>query len=225
MIIWDKEVKEKISGLHLTLGIIKNVKVTSSTDKNKEIYNRVVFMIKEKFNLENLKNDHIIRAYRDFYWHYLKIDPTKVRPAGEALIRRILSGKSIPNISNVVDAYNTASIETRISLGAYNYELLKFPLHVRFAKSGEKFKPIGKNVIQLTGRELVLADQEKIICLYPHRDSDDTKVDLNTRNVLIVGYGVPNIDSEIVFDAVKIACNYILEVAGGTVEKIEKYTI
>jgi len=55
MIIWDKEVKEKISGLHLTLGIIKNVKVASSTDKNKEIYNRAVSMIKEKFNLENLK--------------------------------------------------------------------------------------------------------------------------------------------------------------------------
>lgn len=55
MIIWDKEVKEKIGGLHLTLGIIKNVKVASSTDKNKEIYNRAVSMIKEKFNLENLK--------------------------------------------------------------------------------------------------------------------------------------------------------------------------
>jgi len=225
MIIWNEQVKEKISGLHLTLGIIKNVKVGPPTEKNKEIYNRIASMIKEKFNLENLKNDPVIRAYRDFYWHYLKIDPTKVRPAGEALVRRILGGKPIPNISNVVDAYNAASIETRISLGAYNYDLLKFPLHVRFAKNGENFKPIGKNKVKLTGKELVLADQEKIICLYPHRDSDETKIDLNTRNVLIVGYGVPNLDSKTVFTAVKIACNYILEVAGGTVEKIEKYSV
>jgi len=51
MIIWDKEVKEKISGLHLTLGIIKNVKVGPPTEKNKEIYNRIASMIKEKFNI------------------------------------------------------------------------------------------------------------------------------------------------------------------------------
>jgi len=225
MIVWDEVVKEKIPGLHVTLGILKNVKVGPPTDRNKEIYNHVISLTREKFSLENLKNDPIIRAYRDFYWHYLKIDPTKVRPAGEALIRRVLSNKPIPNISNLVDAYNAASIETRISLGAYNYDLLKLPLHIRFAKGGEKFKPIGKKEIQLTGKELVLADQEKIICLYPHRDSDETKVDLNTCNVLIVGYGVPNIDSEAVFTAVRTACNYILKVAGGFLEKIEKYSV
>ena len=134
MIVWDEVVKEKIPGLHVTLGILKNVKVGPPTDKNKEIYSHATSVIREKFSLENLKNDPIIRAYRDFYWHYLKIDPTKVRPAGEALIRRVLSNKPIPNISNFVDAYNAASIETRISLGAYNYDLLKLPLHIRFAK-------------------------------------------------------------------------------------------
>ncbi len=225
MIVWSEEVRKRIPDLHLTLGIVKNVKVGPSTKRNQEIYNCIVSMIRENYDLENLKNDPVIRAYRDFYWHYLKIDPTKVRPAGEALIRRILSGKSVPSISNVVDAYNAASIETKISLGAYDYDLLKFPLHVRFAKSGEKFKPIGKSETQLAGKELVVADEEKIICLYPHRDSEKTKVDSNTRNVLILGYGVPNLDSEVVFNAVKIACNYILEVAGGNIERIEKYVI
>jgi len=225
MIIWSEEVRTRIPGLHLTLGIVKNVRVGPPTKRNQEIYNRIISTIKEKYTLENLKNDPVIRAYRDFYWHYLKIDPTKIRPAGEALIRRILSGKSIPSISNVVDAYNVASIETKISLGAYDYDLLKLPLHVRFAKSGEKFKPIGKSETQLTGKELVIADEEKIICLYPHRDSDKTKVNPNTHNVLILGYGVPNLDDEIVFNAVKIACNYILEVTGGNIEKIEKHII
>ena len=54
-------------------------------------------------SLDEVKNLPIFRAYRGFYWK-VGIDPTKTRPAGEALTRRILSGKDLPTINTLVDS-------------------------------------------------------------------------------------------------------------------------
>jgi DNA/RNA-binding domain of Phe-tRNA-synthetase-like protein len=55
-------------------------------------------------SLEEVKNQPIFRAYRDFFWK-VGIDPTKTRPAGEALTRRILGGRDLPRVNTVVDSY------------------------------------------------------------------------------------------------------------------------
>jgi DNA/RNA-binding domain of Phe-tRNA-synthetase-like protein len=65
--------------------------------------------LRQRFRLETLKDEPVIKAYRQFYWS-LGIDPTKLRPSSEALVRRCLQGTVIPRINNVVDANNLASI-------------------------------------------------------------------------------------------------------------------
>jgi len=55
--------------------------------------------VREQYDLESLRDQPTFRAYRDFFWR-IGIDPTKNRPAAEALIRRVreesLSLASIP---------------------------------------------------------------------------------------------------------------------------------
>src|SRR5262245_15469248 len=43
-------------------------------------------------------------------FHSLGIDPTKHRPSSEALLRRVLQGKGLPEVSPIVDACNLASL-------------------------------------------------------------------------------------------------------------------
>ena len=38
--------------------------------------------VKDKYKLETLKDEPIIKAYRKFFWR-IGIDPTKVRPSSE----------------------------------------------------------------------------------------------------------------------------------------------
>src|SRR3979409_2153884 len=64
------------------------------------------------YAVETLKDEPNLRAYRDFFWR-VGVDPTKVRPAAEALLRRVIQGKPFPRINALVDAYNLASAETR----------------------------------------------------------------------------------------------------------------
>jgi len=170
-----------------------------------------------------LKDNPTVRAYRDFYWN-LDIDPTKTRPSGEALLRRVPHGHELPHISTVVDAYNLASMKTIIPISGFGKDLLNPPLNIRFAKKGETFTGIGMNKpMTLTDGMLVLADENQILCIYPYRDSDRTKIIEQTRNVLVVGYGAPGITEEQLKEAVEIAVSYIKLVSGGETEKTKVF--
>ncbi|MCS4541151.1 MAG: phenylalanine--tRNA ligase beta subunit-related protein [Euryarchaeota archaeon] len=215
VLIIDPEVRAKFLRLQVLVGQFKGVKIKRGDAELQTFKEQVIKQVKEEYKLEKLKDVQIFRAYRDFFWR-IGIDPTKVRPAAEALIRRILGGKSIPNINTLVDVYNLASIKTGIALAAFDEDKLQGNLVMRFAKEGEKFLGIGmKESIELEGTEIVISDKEKLIAIYPHRDSDQTKVTDMTRNILLLVCGVPGIEEKILQDAGNVAVKYIIKYCGG----------
>ena len=218
---WHKEVASKFPELALCTGIIRKVKVQPTTPEIEKLRNEIFEEARRSFVLETLKDNPIVRAYRDFFWS-LNIDPTKTRPSGEALLRRVLQGKEIPKISNVVDAYNLASLKTIIPLSGYDLDTLFPPLIVRFSNENDVFQGIGMDSpVKLEKKMLLLTDQKRILCIYPHRDADATKITGKTEDVLIVGYGAPRIDGEKLREAVTTALELIRRVAGGTIEDVE----
>jgi len=148
-------------------------------------------------SLAEVKDQPIFRAYRDFFWR-VGIDPTKVRPAGEALTRRILAGRDLPTVNTVVDAYNIASVETSVAIAAFDLGAIdEGSLVMRRAMKGEPFHGIGMvSPDSLTGVEVVIEDKKssKLVAVYPYRDSDDSKVTELTKGVLFMMCGVPGID-------------------------------
>lgn len=163
-------------------------------------------------SLEIVKDLPIFRAYRDFYWK-VGIDPTKTRPAGEALARRILSGKDLPAINTLVDAYNIASAESQVAIAAFDLEKIsKDSLCMRKARHGESFLGIGMDKsIGLNGIEVVIEDQSNsdIIAIYPYRDSEATKVTEVTRHALMMMCGVPGIPDEALERARELTKTYV----------------
>lgn len=144
---------------------------------------------------ENLKNHPVVRAYRDFYWK-MGVDPTKTRPAGEALARRLMTGKGINAIEPIVDAGNLASAETLISIGLYDVSKLPGDLKLTVSKGGEKFYPIGKNEEILPSGLPILLSSDVVVHLFPHRDSRLTSINNDTKEVLGLAAGVPGISDE-----------------------------
>jgi len=186
MIEIANEIKSKFPALKV-LGIdIGEVEVKSEDKELEKFKAEVIEKVKKEHSIEKLKDEKIFRAYRDFFWR-IGIDPTKIRPAAEALIRRILLGNPIPRINSLVDAYNLASIESKIALAAFDKAKLSGSLKMRFAKSGEKFIGIGmKEAIKLNGNEVVIEDGEKLVAVYPYRDADNTRVTLETKDALLL---------------------------------------
>ena len=213
--IIDENVRSRFPDLSVLLVEIDGVEVKEKRDDLEEFKKEVYERIRSRFDLETLKDEPMMRKYRDFFWK-IGIDPTKIRPAAEALIRRILSGKGLPTINTLVDAYNLASAESCIALAAFDAEKIEGNLVMRFAEEGEKFLGIGmKSPKTLNGGEIVIADSRSLIAIYPYRDADHSKVTLETRRVYLMTCGVPGIDLEQLRRAEDLAIQYITRFCGG----------
>jgi len=194
---------------------IRGVRVEKQNVELESFKEKVMRQVREQYDLESLRNLSTFRAYRDFFWR-VGIDPTKNRPAAEALIRRVLSGRAIPNVNTLVDAYNLASIKTEIALAAFDADRLKGDFLMRFATEGEEFWGIGMEKPMLfQGGEIVISDGEKLVAVYPHRDADNTKISMKTKNVLLLVCGVPGIGEERLRKAKQVALEYITRFCNG----------
>jgi DNA/RNA-binding domain of Phe-tRNA-synthetase-like protein len=223
-VLWSAEVSSRFPELAICIGIINDAHVEKENEQIQELKKAVYEEVRTKYNIETLKDNPTVRAYRDSYWK-LDVDPTKTRPSGEALLRRVLHGHNLPRISTVVDAYNLASLKTIIPISGFDKDRLNPPFQIRFAKNGEAFTGIGMNKpMTLTDKMLVFADENQILCIYPYRDSDHTKITKQTRNLLIVGYGAPEITEAQLKDALETTIAYIKPVSDGKTEIIKVYS-
>jgi len=211
----DAQLKTRFSDLTVLTCNVKDVKVEKQNVELEKFKDEITEKVREKYELDSVKNLPTFRAYRDFFWR-VGIDPTKNRPAAEALIRRILRGRTIPRINTLVDAYNLASVKTEIALAAFDANKLKGDFLMRFAEKGEKFLGIGmEKLMLLQGGEIVVSDSEKLVAIYPYRDADNTKITEKTKNVILLVCGVPTIGEETLQNAAQVALEYITRFCGG----------
>jgi len=208
--------KAKFPGLKALVLRVTGVVVRRETPELEAFKGVVIEKTQEKWALEQLREHPLFRAYRDFFWR-VDVDPTKTRPASEALIRRMLRERPLPKINTFVDAYNLASIETAIPLAAFDEDGLAGGLLMREAEPGEEFLGIGmKKPVVLNGGEPVIEDGEKLVAIYPYRDADACKIMPSTRNVLILICGVPNIEDDVLEAAGRVAIEFVTRFCGGS---------
>ena len=143
---------------------------------------------KATLTTETLKEMSSIAATRSVYRACGK-DPSRYRPASEALIRRILQGKTLYQIDTLVDLINLASIAYGYSIGGFDAD--KFvgdTLTLGIGREGEPYEGIGRGLINIHGLP-VYRDAIGGVGT-PTSDNERTKIDLSTRHlmVLINGY-------------------------------------
>lgn len=185
---------ESFPGLSLLAFKVAGLTLSLRNSRVERLIGEVLEEIWRSYSLEGLKDATVFRAYRDFFWR-IGIDPTKMRPSSEALVRRILQGKEFPRINLLVNLYNLASAKTGVTMAAYDCSKVHGSLSLTWSRPGEKFLGIGMNKeITLTGREVVLRDEVSILSIYPYRDSEHSKVSVETSAAIVVACGVPGVD-------------------------------
>lgn len=122
-------------------------------------------------------------------FHRVGVDPTKTRPSSEALLRRVLQGKGLPEVDPVVDACNLCSLEHLLPLGLYDRDRLNGPIEVRIGREGEGYEGIRKARVSLSGR-LAVTDADGPFGA-PTSDSLRTSVTAGTARVLVVVFCPP----------------------------------
>jgi DNA/RNA-binding domain of Phe-tRNA-synthetase-like protein len=212
----ESDLASEFPGLEALVFDVAGLRVRPTDDAGAAFIEERAADYRRTYVLETLKDEPRLRAYRDFFWR-VGVDPTKVRPAAEALLRRVLQGKPFPRINALVDAYNLASAETRIALAAFDQANLHGDLRMRRSRPGETFLGIGmESPVTLTGVEVVCEDMDRLVAIYPYRDADASKVTSNTRDVRFLVCGVPGISDEALREAAAVAGELVMRFCGGS---------
>ena len=139
---------------------------------------------RQELTTETLKEMTSIAATRRVYKVCGK-DPSRYRPASEALIRRVLQGKNLYQRDTLVDLINLASIAYGYSIGGFDAD--KFvgeTLTLGIGREGEPYEGIGRGMINIHGLP-VYRDAEGGVGT-PTSDNERTKMTLDTRHLLVL---------------------------------------
>lgn len=218
MISLERALASRYPDLQVLGLMVHGVEVKMTNPNLEELKTTVATEVMDRYNLELLRENERIRKYRDFFWR-IGVDPTKIRPASEALIRRILQGKPLPRINTAVDAYNLASIKHNVAIGSFDLERFCGELVMRMAMQGEEFTGIGMEKPKiLGGNEIVISDDEKLVAVYPYRDADSTKITTDTTSIYSLMCGVPGIERSTLRLAAETTIEFITRACGGSGE-------
>ena len=116
----------------------------------------------------------------------LGLDPTKVRPSSEALLRRVLKGEALYTVNTLVDAMNLCSLRAQLPFGLYDLDRVAPPVVLRRGLSAESYEGIRKGPVNVEGRP-VLVDATGPFG-NPTSDSARTMITTSCARALVIVY-------------------------------------
>jgi DNA/RNA-binding domain of Phe-tRNA-synthetase-like protein len=179
------DIEIKLPGVKLGIVEGHGVAVEALHPDLTKLLDEVCARKQKEFTVESLAEAEPIRAIRALFRSW-GMDPSKYRPASEALLRRVVQGKGLYRVSNVVDIGNLVSIETGWPLGCYDRSQIAEPVVLRHGLPGESYEGIGKKTWNLEGRP-VLADPAGPFGS-PISDSTRSMITESAKDVVIVIY-------------------------------------
>lgn len=136
---------------------------------------------------DSIKEMPAIQATRTAYKRCGK-DPSRYRPSGEALVRRLLKGHDLYRVNTVVDLINLASIAFGYSIGGFDEDRIQGDtLTLGIGREGEPYEGIGRGPLNIEGLP-VYRDAAGGIGT-PTSDHERTKLHLDSRRLLALVNG------------------------------------
>jgi DNA/RNA-binding domain of Phe-tRNA-synthetase-like protein len=208
----EGEASEVLDGLNLGYLYFTGVGNSRSNPEVDRIIDGACRNTISRFSVKETAHDPTIKGVRRFF-SGLGIDPTRTRPSGEALIKRVVEGKGLYRVNAVVDVNNAVSIETGCPCGVYDAsKLAGTAITVKIGSPGQTYEGIGGN--QVNGEGRILTADSKGVFGGPVADSRRTSITLETKEVLMLIYHPESAPVEVLTKGMDKASGY-MEVSTG----------
>lgn len=202
--------------------ILAEVKNSATTPELWAEIERIANVLRNNYTTDTIKEQSGIAATREAYRKAGK-DPSRYRPACEQLARRILQGKDLYSIDQLVDFGNLVSLYCGYSTAMLDAEkILGENITLGIGTSGEPYEGIGRGVLNIENLP-VYRDEDGGFAT-PTSDSVRTMISADTKRILLLINGYDG-NEERLTDALNYAYEGLkrfVEVKG-EVQKI-KYT-
>lgn len=202
--------------------ILAEVKNSATTPELWAEIERIANVLRNNYTTDTIKEQSGIAATREAYRRAGK-DPSRYRPACEQLARRILQGKDLYSIDQLVDFGNLVSLYCGYSTAMLDADkILGENITLGIGTSGEPYEGIGRGILNIENLP-VYRDEEGGFAT-PTSDSVRTMISADTKHILLLINGYDG-NEERLTDALNYAYEGLkrfVEVKG-EVQKI-KYT-
>lgn len=202
--------------------ILAEVKNSATTPELWAEIERIANVLRNNYTTDTIKEQSGIATTREAYRKAGK-DPSRYRPACEQLARRILQGKDLYSIDQLVDFGNLVSLYCGYSTAMLDAEkILGENITLGIGTSGEPYEGIGRGVLNIENLP-VYRDEDGGFAT-PTSDSVRTMISADTKRILLLINGYDG-NEERLTDALNYAYEGLkrfVEVKG-EVQKI-KYT-
>lgn len=144
----------------------------------------VTAKVRENRTLETLSSDPTVASLRRLF-RAAGCDPTRYRPASEALLRRLLKGSEMPEIYPLVDLNNCLSAELAVPCCVMADGTFEPPYVLRAGRPGESYASL-RGPFNLEGKPLLVDALGP--CDAPITGSQRVKVTAETERATLVAY-------------------------------------
>ncbi|MBI9012453.1 MAG: hypothetical protein JEZ08_09525 [Clostridiales bacterium] len=144
------KISEKIKNieLNMSLGILTaTVTVRPSCHEIVSLLEHEVKNIESQYTLENYRNE-TLEACRKIY-KALGKDPSRYRISSDSLFRRIIKGKGVYYVNNIVDINNIISLRTLWSVGAYDLNKIQGDIVYGVGTKEDLYEGIGRGLLNI----------------------------------------------------------------------------
>jgi DNA/RNA-binding domain of Phe-tRNA-synthetase-like protein len=169
---------------NIRMGIVTcKVNVGPTTTKLWDEISAFIEKLRETETIADIQSVETIQETRRAYKLYGK-EPSRYRPSAEALRRRILQGKNLYQVNNLVEIINWCSLESGFSIGGYDAQLIRGAINLRLGKEGEAYSAIARGNLNI--QYLPVLNDELSSFGSPTSDSERTKITNSTTQIMLV---------------------------------------
>ncbi len=213
----EQEVKDL--GINICFAQINGIKAKNKHEGLEKIKKEAAERIKN-FKEEEINNNKIVNGYKELY---RKVGAESFQPSVLNLIRLIKEKGRLPTINTIVDSYNAVSADKFLTAGCHDISKMEGNARLIITEGNEKFIPLGsKNEEKVNKGEFAFVDDKEILCRLDAKQSEKSKVDGKTQNVLLYFQGNKNVDYAYLRNAVEEACRNITKFCGGSYEILKE---
>jgi len=187
----DNKIFEQYPSLNIGVVVGKGIDNSGENSDILCMLSELSNTIKEKYNLETLKEIPKIQVWREAYRTF-GAKPKRYTCSVENLYRMVLEGVHLRHINKIVDIYNYISLKYMIPAGGDDIDKIDGDIILGFAKGDEIFIRLNSDEVDHPKEgEVVYVDSKEVLCRrWNWRECDKSKMTENTQNVILVIEGL-----------------------------------
>ncbi|MDF2500156.1 MAG: hypothetical protein K0Q77_870 [Anaerosporomusa subterranea] len=209
----DDSIIKRVPGCRLGCTLFEQVTVRGATAALTQEFIKLQQEASDAYQLDILPKLPRILAVRSMY-KKMAFDPSRYRPASEALVRRVLQNKGVYYVNSAVDVNNYCSIKFLLPFGLYDAAEIQGDICYQMA-SGGSYISVSGNTITAEGKPF-LTDNLGVFG-NPTADSLRTAVNLSSTNLLSVIYADEEVSDSALNDMMDFTADMMVRYNSGQV--------